>query len=68
MEKRQHIERKYYTINEVARICRVARGSIDRWHRECPDFPRKIILGAGCVRFEAVEIHTWLDSCSAQRQ
>lgn len=68
MEKSGNSTRRFYTIGEVARICKVARGTIDRWHRECPNFPRKIILGIGCARFDADEFDAWINSRQGRAQ
>jgi predicted DNA-binding transcriptional regulator AlpA len=51
---------RYYTINQVAEICGVSRPTIDRWHRDRPDFPRKIALGENCARFLVTDIDAWL--------
>jgi len=51
---------RYYTINQVAEICGVSRATIDRWHRERTDFPRKIALGENCARFRVSDSDTWL--------
>ncbi len=42
---------RYYTINQVAEMFGVTRATIDRWHRDRPDFPRKVSLGMNCARF-----------------
>jgi predicted DNA-binding transcriptional regulator AlpA len=53
---------RYYTITDIARICGVTRATIDRWHRDRADFPRKVLLGANCARFKADEMDAWLDA------
>jgi predicted DNA-binding transcriptional regulator AlpA len=53
---------RYYTINDVAKICGVTRATVDRWHRERDDFPRKVLLGANCARFQVDDIEAWLQA------
>ncbi|OOY12014.1 hypothetical protein BMG00_13160 [Thioclava marina] len=57
---------RYYTINQVARICGVTRPTVDRWHRDRPDFPRKVLITPGCARFRVSDIEAWLESREAQ--
>lgn len=59
MEMKDEKKTLFYTIPQVARICQVARGTVDRWHRDEADFPRKVRLG-GSARFSAEEIDAWL--------
>ncbi|TNF13228.1 MAG: helix-turn-helix domain-containing protein [Rhodobacteraceae bacterium] len=53
---------RYYTIPEVAKIFGVTRATVDRWHRDRPDFPRKVLLGPGSARFRVTDIDAWLES------
>lgn len=59
MEMKDEKKTRLYTIPQVARICQVARGTVDRWHRDDPDFPRKFRIG-GSARFVADEVDAWL--------
>lgn len=56
---------RHYTIDGVAKICGVPRPTVDRWHRDWPDFPRKILIIPGCARFRLADIDAWLESLEA---
>lgn len=48
------------TINEVADLFRVDRKTIDKWHRTKPDFPGKLSVSEGSVRFLRSEIRDYI--------
>ncbi|KFE35503.1 helix-turn-helix transcriptional regulator [Thioclava atlantica] len=58
---------RYYTINQVAEMFGVTRATIDRWHRDRPDFPRKVSLGMNCARFRVADIENWIARVEGER-
>jgi predicted DNA-binding transcriptional regulator AlpA len=51
---------KLMSIEDVAILFGVHRKTIDRWCRERDDFPKKIVIGTGSVRFLTDEIDNFL--------
>lgn len=51
--------------DDVAKLCRVSRGTWDTWVRS-GHAPRPIRLGPRLIRFDADEVSAWLDRQQAQ--
>ena len=49
----------YLSDTQVAARYRVHRGTIRRWERTDPNFPKSIKLSAGCTRWKLAELLTW---------
>jgi len=46
----------YLTDNQVAKRYGITRGSVWRWAKENPLFPKPVKFSPGCVRWEAAEL------------
>ena len=49
----------YLADTTLAERYGIARNTVWRWHRECPDFPRAIKLSPNCTRWKLSEITAW---------
>ncbi|MBW1802124.1 MAG: AlpA family phage regulatory protein [Deltaproteobacteria bacterium] len=49
----------YLTDNEVAKRFGIARGTVWRWNREYPSFPKAVKLSPGCARWPIDEIEAY---------
>ncbi|WP_133176191.1 helix-turn-helix transcriptional regulator [Pelagivirga sediminicola] len=64
--------RRYCTIKDLMRLFEVSRATIDRWHRENPDFPRKHKFGnpfnENCsTRFVVPEVNAYVAMVEGDR-
>lgn len=64
--------RRYCTIKDLMKLFEVSRATIDRWHRENPNFPRKHKFGnpfnENCsTRFIVSEVMTYISTVEKQQ-
>ena len=57
----------YITIEEVTDLLRVDRGTVYKWGRKYPEFPKPIKLGEGrgFTRYKKSDLVEWLNSHQA---
>jgi predicted DNA-binding transcriptional regulator AlpA len=63
--------RRYCTIKDLMKLFEVSRATIDRWHRENPNFPRKHKFGnpfnENCsTRFIVSEVMAYVSAVERQ--
>jgi prophage regulatory protein len=49
----------YLSDKQVADRYSIARQTVWSWLRNDPDFPKPIMLSAGCTRWKLAEIEAW---------
>lgn len=64
--------RRYCSIKDLMKLFEVSRATIDRWHRENPQFPRKHKFGnpfnVNCsTRFIVSEVNDYIISVEGER-
>jgi prophage regulatory protein len=57
----------YLTDNQLAARFGVARGTVWRWNKLNPDFPRVIKLSDGCARWSLHEVEAFEKARATQR-
>jgi predicted DNA-binding transcriptional regulator AlpA len=56
----------YLTDHDLAARYSVSRGTVWRWYRENPAFPRPVKLSPACTRWRLSEIEAWEQACAAE--
>lgn len=49
----------FLSDEQLASRFSVSRGTVWRWHRNDPTFPRPVKLSPGCTRWKLAEIEAW---------
>lgn len=49
----------YLSDEQLAARYAVSRGTVWRWHRNDPTFPRPVKLSPGCTRWKLAEVEAW---------
>ncbi|WP_363301091.1 AlpA family phage regulatory protein [uncultured Roseovarius sp.] len=49
----------YLSDEQLAARYNVSRGTVWRWHRTDPTFPRPVKLSPGCTRWKLAEVEAW---------
>lgn len=57
----------YLSDKQLGERFSVARGTIWRWHRTDPQFPRAVTLSSGCTRWRLEDIEAWEAQVVAER-
>lgn len=57
----------FLSDKQLAERFRVKRGTIWRWHRTNPQFPRALTLSPGCTRWRLAEVEAWEAQVVADR-